>query len=276
VLFLTDDDVACPVIVAINRAYSTRGQRQTQKSCPGMNQSSWLSGTLNGIEIAALASPIPHNFIMPLPVALSHDMTSVRRQMKGRKIVSIFAGVCFVILFGGCADFREELTAGAQRLPDFFPGAATSEGYWHGGNSPGPAKIVVHVSEQRAYFYKGRRLIGESTVSTGKRGFDTPPGRYRVIEKDKNHISSEFGDYVNHRGEVVKSNIDVRKDAQPAGTHIDGARMPYFMRFNGGYGMHAGYVPQFRASHGCIRLPARMARHFFENAPDDTPVIVKE
>ena len=100
--------------------------------------------------------------------------------MKGRKIVSIFAGVCFVILFGGCADFREELTAGAQRLPDFFPGGATSEGYWRGDNSPGRAKIVVHVAEQRAYFYKGRRLVGESTVSTGKRGFDTPPGRYHV------------------------------------------------------------------------------------------------
>ncbi len=242
-----------------------------------MNESSCLSGSLgNGIEIAALASPIPHNFIMPLPVALSHDMTSVRRQMKGRKIVSIFAGVCFVILFGGCADFREELTAGAQRLPDFFPGGATSEGYWRGDHFPGPAKIVVHVSEQRAYFYKGRRLVGESTVSTGKRGFDTPPGRYHVIEKDKNHVSSEFGDYIDNRGEVVKSNIDVRKDAQPAGTHFDGARMPYFMRFNGGYGMHAGYVPRFRASHGCIRLPPRMARHFFENTPDDAPVIVRE
>jgi len=48
------------------------------------------------------------------------------------------------------------------------------------------------------------------------------------------------------------------------------------MRFNGGYGMHAGYVPKFRASHGCIRLPPRMARHFFENTPDDTPVIVRE
>jgi lipoprotein-anchoring transpeptidase ErfK/SrfK len=133
----------------------------------------------------------------------------------------------------------------------------------------------VHVAEQRAYFYKGHKLVGERTVSTGKRGFDTPPGHYRVIQKDKDHVSSEFGDYVNASGEVVKSNIDVRKDSQPAGTHFDGARMPYFMRFNGGYGMHAGYVPRFRASHGCIRLPARMARHFFENTPDDTPVIVK-
>ena len=213
---------------------------------------------------------------MPLPVALFHDTTSVRRRMKVPKITSIFAAVGSAIIFGGCADFRQELTAGAQRLPDFFPGAATSEGYWHGGHFPGPAKIVVHVREQRAYFYKGRRLVGESTVSTGKRGFDTPPGRYHVIEKDKTHVSSEFGDYVNDWGQVVKANIDVRKDAQPADTHFDGARMPYFMRFNGGYGMHAGYVPRFRASHGCIRLPARMARHFFENTPDDTPVIVKE
>lgn len=209
---------------------------------------------------------------MPLSVEPRHDTISVPRRMKAPKIIPILAAIGSVIIFGGCADFTQELTAGAH----FFPGAATSEGYWRGDNSSGPAKIVVHVGEQRAYFYKGHRLVGESTVSTGKRGFDTPPGRYRVIEKDKNHISSEFGDYVNHRGDVVKSNIDVRKDAQPKGTHFDGARMPYFMRFTGGYGMHAGYVPQFRASHGCIRLPPRMARHFFENAPDDTPVIVRE
>ena len=196
--------------------------------------------------------------------------------MKVPKIIPIFGAIGSVIIFGGCADFRQELTTRAHRLPDFFSGAATSEGYWRGDHFPGRARIVVQVAEQRAYFYKGHRLVGESTVSTGKRGFDTPPGRYHVIEKDRNHVSSEFGDYVNGRGEVVKSNIDVRKDAQPDGTHFDGARMPYFMRFNGGYGMHAGYVPRFRASHGCIRLPGRMARHFFENATDNTSVIVRE
>src|SRR5204862_6290206 len=154
--------------------------------------------------------------------------------------------------------------------------AAKSEGYWRGDSLAGPAKIVIHVGEQRAYFYKGHRLVGESTVSTGKRGFDTPPGRYRVIEKDKNHISSEFGDYVNNRGEVVKSNIDVRIDAQPKGTNFDGARMPYFMRFNGGYGMHAGYVPRIRASHSWNRIMTRVVRHVFDNTPDDAPVIVRE
>lgn len=167
-------------------------------------------------------------------------------------------------VLSSCAEFPE------------LPGVVSTEGYWHDSGVRGAPKIVVHVAAQRAYFYKGKTLVGESTVSTGKRGFDTPPGHYRVIEKDKDHISSEFGDYIDRHGNIVKSNIDVRKDDQPAGTHFDGARMPYFLRFNGGYGMHAGYVPRYRASHGCIRLPARMAKHFFENAPEDTPVIVRE
>jgi L,D-transpeptidase catalytic domain len=196
--------------------------------------------------------------------------------MKICHATQIFVAIWTVIFCIGCAEVRQDLVEGAQRLPGFFSGMPTAEGYWRGDDFHGRAKIVVHVGEQRAYFYKGTRLVGESTVSTGKRGFDTPPGRYRVIEKDKDHVSSEFGDYVSGRGDVVRSNIDVRKDPQPEGTHFDGARMPYFMRFNGGYGMHAGYVPRFRASHGCIRLPTRMARHFFENTPDGTPVIVKE
>jgi lipoprotein-anchoring transpeptidase ErfK/SrfK len=173
-----------------------------------------------------------------------------------------------------CEEFADRLNTEMERIPGIFP--SSSEGYWRGDDVNGSPRIVVRVSEQRAYFYKGKKLVGLTTVSTGKRGFDTPPGHYRVVEKDKNHVSSEFGDYIDGSGNVVKSNIDVRKDALPPGAHFDGARMPYFMRFNGGYGMHAGYVPRFRASHGCIRLPEGMAKHFFENARDDTPVIVKE
>src|SRR5438552_18455710 len=111
---------------------------------------------------------------MPPPVALPHDTTSVRLRMKLPKAIPIFAGICSVIIFGGCADFRQELTARAQMLPDFFPGATTSEGYWRGDNFLGPAKIVVHVAGERAYFYKGPRLIGESTVSTVKRWVYSP------------------------------------------------------------------------------------------------------
>jgi lipoprotein-anchoring transpeptidase ErfK/SrfK len=187
-----------------------------------------------------------------------------------RCLLVIGAGTALV----SCEELTEQLSAQAQRIPALFPSG--TEGYWHGDDVTGTPKIVVRVAEQRAYFYKGKRVVGLTTVSTGKRGFDTPPGRYHVIEKDKNHVSSEFGDYVDRNGNVMMSNIDIRKDEMPPGAHFDGARMPYFLRFNGGYGMHAGYVPQFRASHGCIRLPERMAKHFFENAREDTPVIVRE
>lgn len=192
-------------------------------------------------------------------------------QMTGiRCILFLIAGG----LLASCEELAEQVTTEAQRIPAMFPSG--TEEYWHGDGVNGSPKIVVHVSEQRAYFYKGKKLVGLTTVSTGKRGFDTPPGHYHVIQKDRNHVSSEFGDYVDPYGNVMKSNIDIRKDEMPAGAHFDGARMPYFLRFNGGYGMHAGYVPRFRASHGCIRLPERMAKHFFDNAREDTPVIVRE
>jgi lipoprotein-anchoring transpeptidase ErfK/SrfK len=50
--------------------------------------------------------------------------------------------------------------------------------------------------------------------------------------------------------------------------------MPYFMRIHGGVGMHAGFLPGFPASHGCIRMPERMAQIFFANVSHGTPVRV--
>jgi lipoprotein-anchoring transpeptidase ErfK/SrfK len=141
---------------------------------------------------------------------------------------------------------------------------------------PGSPRIVVSLSEQHAYFYKGKRLVGESTVSTGKPGFSTPPGSYKVVWKDRDHISTVFGDYVDDFGNVTKSNIDARKDSRPKGSHFDGARMPFAMFFRSGYAMHQGYVPPYAASHGCIRVPAEMAEHFFNAAELGTPVLVKE
>jgi lipoprotein-anchoring transpeptidase ErfK/SrfK len=156
-----------------------------------------------------------------------------------------------------------------------FP-RAMAAGWWDDEGVSGPPRIVVHVGEQKAYFYKGRILVGESTISTGKPGFSTPPGRYKVLSKSIDHVSTLFGDYVDDYGNVVRSNIDSRKDRRLPGTHFDGAEMPYAMFFRGGYAMHQGYVPPFAASHGCIRLPRGMARPFFENAPVGTPVTVKE
>jgi lipoprotein-anchoring transpeptidase ErfK/SrfK len=159
--------------------------------------------------------------------------------------------------------------------PGLYPRAAPA-GWWNDEGSSGSAKIVVHTGEQKAYFYKGKHLVGETTVSTGKPGFSTPPGHYTVISKDAGHVSTVFGDYVDDYGNVVRSNIDSRKDSRPKGTHFDGARMPYAMFFRGGYAMHQGYVPPFAASHGCIRIPKGMAATFYEHAPVGTPVTVTE
>jgi L,D-transpeptidase catalytic domain len=156
------------------------------------------------------------------------------------------------------------------------PAPTPPQGYWNGDGVPGSPKIVVSISDQRAYFYKGKHLVGESTVSTGKPGFGTPPGSYTVLWKHADHVSTVFGDYVDDFGNVVKSNIDSRKDSKPAGSHYDGARMPFAMFFRGGYAMHQGYVPPYAASHGCIRLPAGMAETFFNASPPGTPVIVKQ
>ena len=68
----------------------------------------------------------------------------------------------------------------------------------------------------------------------------------------------------------------VGKDPRPAGARFIGAPLPYFLRIYGGVGMHAGYLPGYAASHGCIRMPAGQARRFYGAAPIGTPVIIRD
>jgi lipoprotein-anchoring transpeptidase ErfK/SrfK len=192
--------------------------------------------------------------------------------MKFRSLVSLLGLASTAIFLCSCEELPPQIQ---QPLSAILP-MPSPVGWWNDEGASGQPRIVVHVHEQKAYFYKGKHLVGLSTVSTGKPGFSTPPGHYQVVSKDRDHYSSEFGDYVDKYGDVVKSNIDVRKDSRPPGAHFDPARMPYCMHFNGGYAMHEGYVPPFAASHGCIRLPKGMASHFYNAAPEGTPVIVKE
>lgn len=73
----------------------------------------------------------------------------------------------------------------------------------------------------------------------------------------------------------MAQNVENNKDPKPRGTVFQGAPMPYFLRVHGGIGMHAGYLPGYPASHGCIRLPKEMALKFFEDAPVGTPVEIR-
>jgi hypothetical protein len=144
--------------------------------------------------------------------------------------------------------------------------------YWEGDGVAGPPHVVIRMGEQRAYFYKGDTLVGISTISTGREGYNTPTGSFHIIQKDQNHASSEFGDYDDATGKIVMKEIDRKKDKMPPGCHFDGAKMPYFMRIVGGTGMHEGFLPGYPASHGCIRMPGFMAQAFFRNVALGTPV----
>src|SRR6266498_1465230 len=199
---------------------------------------------------------------------------TVRRTVRLDRLFKIAVAGLIALVICSC----EEVPPYGGGLPGFAAGypPGSPRGWWDDEGVSGSSKIVVDIGEQKAYFYKGKRLVGETTVSTGKPGFSTPPGHYTVVSKDASHVSTVFGDYVDDYGNVVKSNIDSRKDSRPKGTHFDGARMPYAMFFRGGYAMHQGYVPPFAASHGCIRLPGQMAIRFFENASVGTPVTVTE
>lgn len=147
--------------------------------------------------------------------------------------------------------------------------------YWDGEGVPGKPSIHIRLSEQRAYFYKGDQLVGISQLSTGREGLDTPVGKYKITQKDIDHYSSRYGDYVDPYDNVVVPNIDNEKDPKPPGTKYKGAPMPYFMRIVGGVGMHAGYLPGYPASHGCIRMPEFMAENFFQNVDTGTPVTIE-
>jgi lipoprotein-anchoring transpeptidase ErfK/SrfK len=198
---------------------------------------------------------------------------------KGEVVARILGNVLLVctMLLAGCAADRESATS------PFFPTPTERSGeygdevsYWDNARSGGKPRIVIDLEQQRAYFYRGGKVVGISVVSTGREGYDTPSGEFRITQKDLTHVSSIYGDYVDRSEQVVVENVDVTKDPRPPGTAFRGAPMPYFLRIHGGIGMHAGYLPGYPASHGCIRLPKEMAAHFFQNAAIGTPVAIRQ
>jgi L,D-transpeptidase catalytic domain len=158
-------------------------------------------------------------------------------------------------------------TGGAESQP-----GSDSISYWDGDGVPGPPSVVIYLKEQRAYFYKGDQLVGVSQVSAGREGHNTPIGNYKIIQKDLDHASNLYGDYIDASGNIVQKEVEVGKDPKPPGATFKGAPMPFFMRITGGVGMHKGYLPGYPASHGCIRMPGKMAESFFNNVEVGTPV----
>ena len=153
-------------------------------------------------------------------------------------------------------------------------GKAQPTGYWNGDGVSGAPSVRIDLGAQEAYFYKGGKLVGMSPISSGREGYNTPTGSFRIIQKNADHVSNLYGNYVDDAGNIVVRNVGVHRDPHPPGSRFEGAPMPYFMRITGPVGMHAGYLPGVPDSHGCIRMPKDMAAVFFANTSVGTPVTV--
>lgn len=174
----------------------------------------------------------------------------------------------------GCLTLAAALiTSSCVSPPDVVEAPPQESRYWWKGDGvKGKPRIVINLSEQRVFYYKGGELVGVSPISSGREGNGTVNGKYSIIEKDLHHRSSLFGAYLNPAGDIEVGDVDTRIDPKPPGTTFLGANMRYFMRIVGGIGMHEGYLPGYPASHGCIRLPTKMAAIFFRETPMGTPV----
>ncbi len=200
--------------------------------------------------------------------------------------IPLIALALIAIFASGCANYDTRLnnaktsylgTDGSIISRSSSSTLADKNSYWDGDGVAGDPSIVVDLSEQQAMFYKGGKLVGISAISSGREGYGTPVGNYKITQKNPNHVSNLYGDYVNAQGDAVVKNVTFKKDPMPPGTRFAGSPMPFFMRLgHSAVGLHQGFLPGVPDSHGCIRMPERMVKIFFANAPIGTPVTIIE
>lgn len=133
--------------------------------------------------------------------------------------------------------------------------------------------VEIDLQEQMAYLLKNGRPVLASPISSGRYGHLTKTGVFEILEKEQTHYSSMYGKIVDARGNTIVGDADADMSVPRGGKFVP-APMHYFMRFNGGDGMHAGILPGYPASHGCVRMPQEYAIAFFNSVSVGTPVTV--
>jgi lipoprotein-anchoring transpeptidase ErfK/SrfK len=136
-----------------------------------------------------------------------------------------------------------------------------------------PYSIEIDLREQTAYLIRDGRAVLSTPISSGRYGHLTSTGSFKVIEKELNHSSNIYGRIVDRFGRTVVADADVDMRV-PRGYRFIPAPMRYFVRFEGANGLHAGILPGYPASHGCVRLPERSAIAIFNAVQVGTPVTV--
>ena len=115
--------------------------------------------------------------------------------------------------------------------------------------APSPLLVLVSIRKQRLRVFDNTGQITESRISSGKPGFDTPTGVFSILEKHVIHASNIY----------------------------EGASMPNMQRITwSGIALHAGIVPGYRASHGCVRLPFSFSKQLFDITKVGNRVVVSQ
>lgn len=142
---------------------------------------------------------------------------------------------------------------------------------------PSNAAIEIDLRDQRTRLFDQsggmKTLVIDAPISSGKEGYATPAGRFTINEKLVDKRSSTYGVWLDAAGVPVPSSGDVNERPSGASQFV-GAEMPYWLRINGPIGMHIGDVPNFPASHGCIRVPASVQPLIYSRVALGTPVTV--
>ena len=165
-----------------------------------------------------------------------------------QRLLSLLSAISFIIAGAQHAE-AEKFTSGTEQAP-LSPTLKTGDYVWKPAVSPaGPVVIIVSIPEQTLYVYRNGVRIGRSTVSTGKSGHRTPTGVFTILQKNEKHTSSIY----------------------------KGASMPYMERLTWtGVALHAGNLPGYPASHGCVRLPLDFAQKLYTVTDKGTTVVVTD
>lgn len=164
-------------------------------------------------------------------------------------IHTVLVSVLFPTALLPLSAFAEHFTEGTQ-VPPTTEKLNAGDFVWEPERSPGgPVLIVVSKPEQIAYVYRNGIRIARSSVSTGRPGHPTPVGVFDIIEKEKDHVSTIY----------------------------KGAEMPWMERLTWtGIAMHAGDLPGYPDSHGCVRLPLEFSKLLFTVTTKGGTVIIAD
>src|SRR6266567_1076476 len=181
--------------------------------------------------------------------ALSGHRLLFLREVRGNSFSSFLILAASLLILGPFIVSAETFTEGARVSPETVK-LKPGQYVWEPERAPeGPLLIIASITEQVAYVYRNGIRIARSSVSTGRPGHPTPTGVFTILEKEVHHTSSIY----------------------------KGAEMPYMERVTwGGIALHAGDLPGYPDSHGCVRLPLEFSKLLFGVTMKGATVIIAD